>query len=82
MKLTLNKKKLKNLSKDAQVLPSDMTPNIGGGITAAATCEATTTQEPTVVNCNTDQFCNNSGVDDCDNTYFCGISAQCVSGFC
>jgi len=30
MKLQLNKKKLKNLSKDAQILPSDMTPNIGG----------------------------------------------------
>ena len=32
MKLQLNKKKLKNLSKDAQILPSDMTPNIGGGV--------------------------------------------------
>ncbi len=31
MKLQLNKKKLKNLSKDAQILPSDMTPNIAGG---------------------------------------------------
>ncbi|WDE06725.1 hypothetical protein SG34_007425 [Thalassomonas viridans] len=31
MKLQLNKKKLKNLSKDAQTLPSDMTPNIAGG---------------------------------------------------
>ena len=31
MKLTLNKKKLKNLSKDAQILPNDMTPNVGGG---------------------------------------------------
>jgi hypothetical protein len=30
MKLTLNKKKLKNLSKDAQILPTEMTPNIAG----------------------------------------------------
>ena len=32
MKLQLNKKKLKNLSKDAQILPENMTPNVGGGI--------------------------------------------------
>ena len=31
MKLKLNKKKLKNLSKDSKVLPSDMTPQVGGG---------------------------------------------------
>ena len=31
MKLKLNKKKLKNLSNDAQVLPADMTPKVGGG---------------------------------------------------
>ncbi len=31
MKLELNKKKLKNLSKDAQILPDNITPNIGGG---------------------------------------------------
>ncbi len=31
MKLQLNKKKLKNLSKDNKVLPADMTPQIGGG---------------------------------------------------
>ena len=31
MKLQLNKKKLKNLSKDSQILPDNMTPNIGGG---------------------------------------------------
>jgi hypothetical protein len=31
MKLQLNKKKLKNLSKDVQILPSEMTPKIGGG---------------------------------------------------
>lgn len=32
MKLQLNKKKLKNLSKDTQILPDNLTPNIGGGI--------------------------------------------------
>lgn len=32
MKLQLNKKKLKNLSKDAQILPNDMTPNVAGGM--------------------------------------------------
>ncbi len=32
MKLELNKKKLKNLSKDAQVLPENVTPNIAGGV--------------------------------------------------
>ncbi len=31
MKLKLNKKKLKNLSKDNNVLPAEMTPQIGGG---------------------------------------------------
>ncbi|MEP1446299.1 MAG: hypothetical protein ABJK37_09345 [Paraglaciecola sp.] len=37
MKLTLNKKKIKNLSKDASVLPSDMTPQVGGGWATAQT---------------------------------------------
>jgi hypothetical protein len=32
MKLQLNKKQLKNLTNDAQVLPADMTPQIGGGL--------------------------------------------------
>jgi hypothetical protein len=31
--LKLNKKKLKNLSKDNQALPMDITPQVGGGIT-------------------------------------------------
>jgi len=31
MKLKLNKKKLKNLSKDQNVIPAGMTPQIGGG---------------------------------------------------
>jgi len=30
MKLKLNKKKLKNLSKDKNALPAEMTPQIGG----------------------------------------------------
>lgn len=38
MKLQLNKKKLKNLSKDAQILPGNMTPNVAGGTGVAATC--------------------------------------------
>ena len=32
MKLKLNKKKLKNLSKDKNALPADMTAKIGGGM--------------------------------------------------
>jgi hypothetical protein len=32
MKLQLNKKKLKNLSKDNQLLPVDMTNQVGGGL--------------------------------------------------
>ncbi|SFD50152.1 hypothetical protein [Pseudoalteromonas denitrificans] len=31
MKLKLNKKKLKNLSKDNNALPAAMTPQVGGG---------------------------------------------------
>ncbi|SFC92012.1 hypothetical protein [Pseudoalteromonas denitrificans] len=31
MKLKLNKKKLKNLSKDQKSLPADMTPQVAGG---------------------------------------------------
>ncbi len=31
MKLTLNKKKIKNLSKDNKSIPSEVTPQIGGG---------------------------------------------------
>lgn len=32
MKLKLNKKKLKNLSKDNKALPENMTPKVAGGI--------------------------------------------------
>jgi len=32
MKLKLNKKKIKNLSKDNAILPNDFTPQIGGGL--------------------------------------------------
>jgi len=31
MKLILNKKKLKNLSKDNKTVPAEMTPLVGGG---------------------------------------------------
>ncbi|SFD60173.1 hypothetical protein [Pseudoalteromonas denitrificans] len=31
MKLKLNKKKLKNLSKDFKAVPKEMTPQVGGG---------------------------------------------------
>jgi len=41
MKLQLNKKKLKNLSKDAKVLPEKMTRNIAGGINNSNGCTAT-----------------------------------------
>lgn len=34
MKLKLEKKNLKNLSQDMQVLPADMTPQVAGGYTA------------------------------------------------
>jgi len=37
MKLNLNKKKLKNLSQDSNLLPTDMTPRVAGGLTAT-TC--------------------------------------------
>jgi hypothetical protein len=36
MKLQLNKKKLKNLSKDNQALPMDVTPQVGGGYLSGA----------------------------------------------
>lgn len=81
MKLQLNKKKLKNLSKDAQLLPSDVTPQIGAGaFTDWAGC--TSNLEETFHGCNSDQFCNNSGFDDCDYSYLCRHSDKCVSGFC
>jgi hypothetical protein len=79
MKLKLNKKSLKNLSKDAQILPGEMTPQIGGGITAAANCTASQF-ESGCNHCNTENVCG-SGNDDCEGvTYFCGWSDNCVSG--
>ena len=81
MKLQLNKKKLKNLSKDAQVLPAAATPKVGGG--AFTDWEGCGTQiRETEYNCNSDQFCQVSGYDDCAYTYFCGFSAECYSGVC
>jgi len=60
MKLQLNKKKLKNLSKDAQALPEDMTPNVAGGYITRGpllNCNATGScgciSDPRVEHCNT-----------------------------
>ena len=64
MKLQLNKKKLKNLSKDAQALPEDMTPNVAGGASWGCithdnlmNCNATGScgcvSDPRVEHCNT-----------------------------
>ena len=53
MKLQLNKKKLINLSKDAQILPEDMTPNVGGGTLRSVGCPAT--------NITIDWTCNGTG---------------------
>ncbi|SFD34502.1 hypothetical protein [Pseudoalteromonas denitrificans] len=40
MKLKLNKKKLKNLSKDSNSLPLGMTPHVGGGKNYSDNCES------------------------------------------
>lgn len=64
MKLRLNKKKLKNLSKDAQILPNNMTPNIGGGA-----------PEPDTDDCQTHVFfCGDQESSACGNggTNICG----------
>jgi len=48
MKLQLNKKQLKNLSQDAQVLPFNMTPNVvgaGPGPSPTASCGCDTSRE-------------------------------------
>lgn len=63
MNLSLKKQKLKNLS-PANSLPSAATPFVGGGITAAAGCPATTTQESVVChtqNCSQDIVCASFG---------------------
>lgn len=81
MKLKLNKKTLKNLSKDTSVLPADMTPQVGGGITAAVNCPTDTTLPTTQINCNSDGNCGGGGDPD-DPTFLCGWSDNCVSGYC
>ena len=43
LKLKLNKKTLKNLSKDNDILPQDMTPQIGGGLRDSSQCDCTDT---------------------------------------
>ncbi len=61
MKLKLNKKKLKNLSKDNNALPADMTPKIAGGNYTGYTCNASNTclttwsEQPN--NCNFSYIC-------------------------
>lgn len=54
MKLKLNKKNIKNLSLDAQVLPNEMTPDIAG---ASRTC--TTSLTFNSATCLTQNTCNN-----------------------
>ena len=77
MKLKLNKKSLKNLSKDSQVLPGKMTPQIGGGITAAANCTASQFES----GCNQCPSENVCGSDNCGGqSYVCGLSDNCVTG--
>jgi len=44
MKLQLNKKKLKNLSKDNKALPADMTPQVAGGTVWSHDCNANFTE--------------------------------------
>jgi len=46
MKLTLKKKKLKNLSRDAQALPAKMTPQVAGGTEIAGATEIDTNVDP------------------------------------
>ena len=54
MKLQVNKKKLKNLSNDAQMLPAEATPKIGGG---AFTDWVGCSLEDTAHGCNSDRIC-------------------------
>jgi hypothetical protein len=84
MKLTLNKKKLKNLSKDAQILPNNMTPNVGGGGTnhcqSADYCTTGVgyTDGCATNNCNSDMTaCGTVITDDvfCDATGSCGCDS-------
>lgn len=80
MKIKLNKKKLKSLSPDVLTLSKNVTPNVAGGAhTDWDGC--TTGVENTAFNCNSDRVCYNTGVDGCDNTYLCGASNGCQSGF-
>lgn len=51
MKLTLNKKALKNLSKDSQILPDEVTPQIGGGVLTDNGCPATVACEESFNTC-------------------------------
>lgn len=78
MNLNLKKKSLKNLSSDAAILPAEMTPQVAGGaFTDQPGCGKNGGES--FHGCNSDQFCNNSGFDDCDGiSWTCGYSGNCV----
>lgn len=71
MKLSIKSKTLKSLSADMQVLPQALTPQIAGGA-MSDNCEQT------LVDCNSDRFCNNSRFEDCSGPYF-SLDGTCTS---
>ena len=84
MKLQLNKKKLKNLSKDAEILPSDLTPEVAGG-TAGCTgtyeCEQSGQCVTSPHMCAPSQRACNTFA--CTNGCGGGFTGgACVSGYC
>lgn len=62
MKLKLNKKSVKNLSLDSQVLPNNMTPNVAGG-DSANICEGTSGATYTTATCLSQYPCSGATVD-------------------
>lgn len=81
MKLKLNKKNLKNLSKDAQVLPANMTPVVAGGSYECATDTTPGTwPTPSQNTCNggggSNTCITNDRLLNCNVTGSCG----CISG--
>ena len=70
MKLQLNKKKLKNLSKDVQILPEDMTPNVAGGTRSlGGACNPIITR---------DWGCDATGTCGCNSQYDCTNTNTCM----
>ncbi len=51
MKLELHKKQLVNLSQDAQVLPNELTPQIGGGAITQQWCPEPSAHNPNQHGC-------------------------------